>query len=115
MSRSYRKIVADYHRRYPHQVRLANSGDWRHVHTGRAHYQVTGGPLVWWSEDGFSVFGFTTADQAAAFRRWSETCGIDWTVEPRAQPLPHPEPPPERPATSGPTPPGRAPPPYSGS
>jgi len=73
-----------------------------------AHYQVTGGTLVWWHEDGFSVFGFKAADQAAAFQRWADTCEIDWTVGSRAQPLPHPEKPPERPATYGPTPDTRA-------
>jgi hypothetical protein len=73
---------------YP--VRAAtNTGDWRFDHCSRAHWQATGGPLVW-HEDGFSIFGFKTADQAAAFQRWAETCGIDWTVEPRARPLPHP-------------------------
>jgi hypothetical protein len=46
VSRSYRKLVADYQRQYLHQMRLKNAGDWRSDHTGRAHYQVTGGPLV---------------------------------------------------------------------
>jgi hypothetical protein len=103
VSRPYRKIIAEYHRQYPHQVRLRNTGDWRFDHCSRAHYQVTGSALVWWHEDGASVFGFKTADQAVAFQRWANTCGIDWTVEPRAQPLPHPPKPPERPWTYGPT------------
>lgn len=108
MARSYRSIVRDYQRQYAHQVRLRNTGDWRSDHTGRAHYMVTGGPLVWWHEGtDESIFGFATAEQAAAFQRWADTCGIDWTVEPRAQPLPHPEPPPERPRTYGPSPTGR--------
>jgi hypothetical protein len=107
VSRPYRKIVADYHRQYPHQVRLPNTGDWRSDHTGRAHYQVTRDRLVWWHEDGLSVFGFKTADQAAAFQHWADTCGIDWTVDPRAQPLPHPEKPPERPPGYGPSQRGR--------
>jgi len=34
------------------------------------------------------VFGFKAADQAADFQQWADTCGIDWTVEPRAQLLP---------------------------
>lgn len=97
-----RRIVADYHRQYPHQVRLPNTGDWRFDHCSRAHYQVTGGRLVWWHEDGASMFGFTTTDQAAAFQRWAETCGIDWTLEPRAQPPQ--EPAPERPLNYGPSP-----------
>ena len=104
MSRSYRKIVADHHREFPHQVRLTNTGDWRFDHCSRAHSQVIHGNLGWWHEDGASVFGFKTADHAAAFQRWADTCGIDWTVEPRAQPLPHPEKPPERPWTYGPSP-----------
>jgi hypothetical protein len=36
-----------------------------------------------------------TAEQAAAFQRWADTCAIDWTVESRAQSLPHPPKPPE--------------------
>lgn len=108
MSRPYRKIVADYQCQHPHQVRLTNTGDWRSEHTGRAHYQVTKGNLVWWHEGtGESIFGFKTAEQATAFQRWADTCGIDWTIEPRAQPLPHPEKPPERPIAFGPSPRGR--------
>lgn len=106
MSRSYSRIVADYERQYPHKVRLPNTGDWRFDHCSRAHYQATGGHLVWWKADGLSVFGFKTPEQAAAFQHWSESCGIDWSVEPRAQPLPHPPPPPERPSTTAPSPPG---------
>ncbi|WIM10166.1 MAG: hypothetical protein OJF58_001121 [Enhydrobacter sp.] len=53
------------------------------------------------------MFGFKTPDQAAAFQRWAHTCGFDWTIEPRAQPLPHLEPPPERPPTYDPAPEGR--------
>ena len=40
-----------------------------------------------------------TADQAEAFRHWTKTCGIDWTIEPRAQPLPLPTAPPEWPSS----------------
>jgi hypothetical protein len=32
VSRSYRKIIAEYRRQYPHQVRLQNTGDWRFDH-----------------------------------------------------------------------------------
>ena len=109
MSRPYRKMVAEYQRQYPHQVRLRNTGDWRFDHCSRAHYQVTHSHLDWWHEGtDESIFGFTSAEQAAGFKRWADTCGIDWTVEPRAQPLPHPEPPPERPMGYGPTPGSRA-------
>ena len=109
VSRSYRKIVVEYHPQHPPEcrVRLTNTGDWRFDHCSRAHYQVTRGRLVRWHEDGASVFGFETAEQAATFQSWADTCGIDWTVEPRAQPLPHPKMPPERPWTYGPTPRGR--------
>jgi hypothetical protein len=107
VSRPYRKSIADYHRQYPHTVRLKNIGDWRFDHCRRAHYQLTGGKLVCWHEDGFSVFGFKTADQAAAFQQWADTSGIDWTIEPRAQPLPYPKKPPERPIAFGPSPRGR--------
>jgi hypothetical protein len=107
VSRPYRKIVADYHREFPHQVGLRHTGDWRSDHCSRAHYHATGGPLVWWHEDGFSVYGFKTADQPAAFQRWADTCGIDWAVEPRAQPLPHPPKPAERPRRYGPPPSSR--------
>jgi len=81
MSRPYSRIVAEYHRQYPHQVRLRNTGDWRFDHCSRAHYQITRGVLAWWHEEGASMFGFKTADQAAAFQRWADTCGIDWNVE----------------------------------
>jgi hypothetical protein len=92
VSRPYRKIVAVYHRQHPPEcrVRLTNTGDWRFDHCSRAHYQVTRSRLVWWHEDGFSVFAFKTADQSEAFPCRADTCGIDWTVEPRAQPLSHP-------------------------
>ncbi len=103
MSRPYSRIVADYRRQYPHVVRLTNTGDWRFDHCSRAHWQASGGPLVWWHEDGASTFGFKTVEQAAAFQHWADTCGIDWTVESRAQSLPHPEKPPERPWTYGPS------------
>jgi hypothetical protein len=106
LSRPYRRIIADCHRQYPHTVRLRNTDDWHFDYCSRAHYQATGGNLVWWHEDSLSVFGFKTAEQATAFRRWADTCGIDWTVEPRAQPLPHPPKPPERPTPYGTTPRG---------
>jgi hypothetical protein len=66
MSRSYRKIVADYHRQCPHHVALTNGGDWRSDYCSRAHYAVTGGALMGWSEGGRSVYGFQTAEQAVA-------------------------------------------------
>jgi len=69
-------------------------GDWRFDHCSPAHYQVTRGRIISWHEDGAPVFRFETAEQAATFQSWADTCGIDWTVEPRAQPLPHsPKPP----------------------
>jgi hypothetical protein len=59
----------------------------------------TRGHLVWGHDTGESVFGFKEGDQAEAFQRWADTCGIDWSIEPRAQPLPILIPPPERPPT----------------
>jgi len=58
-------------------------------------------------KDRRSQRGFKTADQAAAFQHWADTCGIDWTIEARAQPLPHPGKLPERPIAFGPSPRGR--------
>jgi hypothetical protein len=55
LSRPYRKIIAEYHRQYPHQARLQNTGDWRFDHCSRTHYHVMAGNLVWWYEDGASV------------------------------------------------------------
>ena len=72
MSRSYRKIVADYHRQCPHHVALTNGGDWRSDYCSRAHYAVTGGALMGWSEGGRSVYGFQTAEQVVAFQRWAD-------------------------------------------
>jgi hypothetical protein len=44
------------------------------------------GPLVQWFEGGLWVYGFETAEQAAAFKAWSESCGIDWSVPASEQP-----------------------------
>ena len=111
MARSYSKIVADHRRAYPHQVRLKNADDWRADYCSRQHYVITGGVLALWFEregsESLSVFGFTTAEQAAAFEAWTKTCGIDWSIRPREQPLPLPPKPPARPTTYAPTPEGR--------
>jgi hypothetical protein len=107
VSHSYRNIVAQYHRDYPHQVPVQNGDDWREEYLSRAHYAATGGALVQWYEDGVKVYGFKSADQAAAFKHWVDTCGIDWTTRPRAGPIPKFDKPSERPSTYGPTPRGR--------
>lgn len=106
-SRSYAKMVAQYRRDYPHTVTVINAREWRDKALGDQHYVVTRGPLVQWFENGESVFGFKTAEQAAAFQHWVDHCGIDWTADPRAG-IPDFDRPPERPVTwAGPTPRGR--------
>jgi hypothetical protein len=57
---------------------------------------VTGGAFVLWFDKDATVFGLDTAEQSA-FQHWADTCGIDWTVAPRDQPLPLPPLPPPRP------------------
>lgn len=96
-SRSYARIVAEYRRTYKHTVTVPNGGDWRDEYLSRAHYVATRGPLVQWFEDGRSVFGFATAEQAAHFQRWVDTCGIDWLTGPRDGPIPDFDKPPEPP------------------
>jgi len=107
VSRPYLKIVADYRRQYRHQVVVINGDDWRDQYLSRAHYAATSGPLVQWYEDGRKVYGFKNAEQAAQFKTWVETCGIDWSTRPRDGPIPDFAKPPERPAMYGPTPVGR--------
>ena len=89
MTRTYRQIFADHQRHYPHQVRLANGGDWRDRHSTHKAREISGGPLVQWFEghgERLWVYGFKKANQAVAFRAWSENCGIDWSVPPSEQP-----------------------------
>jgi hypothetical protein len=78
--------VSNYRRAYPHQVKLANGGDWRDRHSNHKAREISGGPLVQWFEGGLWVYGFKTAEQAAAFKTWSESCGIDWSVPANEQP-----------------------------
>jgi hypothetical protein len=109
MSRSYRNIVAQYRRDYPYTVAIINGDDWRDEYLGRAHYAATRGTLVQWYEAGRKFYGFKSADQAAAFKHWVDTCGIDWSTRPRDGPIPDFVKPPERPDSGqGPTPPSRA-------
>jgi hypothetical protein len=103
-SRSYRQIVEQYHRDYRHTVSVQNGDDWRDHYLSRAHYAATNGPLVLWFEDGKHVFGFKTAEQAAAFKRWVDTCGIDWSTRPRDGPIPKFVKPPKRPSPITPSP-----------
>ena len=98
MSRPYRKIVAQHHRDYPHTVTVPNGGGWRDGYLNRAQYAATEGALAMWFEEGKHVYGFKTADQAAAFKAWVDTCGIDWSTEPTDGPIPDFLKPPERPA-----------------
>jgi hypothetical protein len=78
MSRPYRKIVANYRREYPHQVAVQNFDDWRAKYLSDAHYAATKDRLVLWFEGDRAIYGFKSADQAAAFKAWVDTCGIDW-------------------------------------
>jgi hypothetical protein len=90
MTRRYHQIVADHRRQYPHQVKLANAGAWRDRHSAAKARELMRGPLVQWFEghgDRLWVYGFKTAEQAAAFKGWSESCGIDWSVPPDEQNL----------------------------
>jgi hypothetical protein len=102
-SRSYAKMVAQYHREYPHQVAVINGNEWRDKALSNQHYAVTQGPLMQWFEDGKKVYGFASAEQAAAFKAWVDTCGIDWSTDPREGPIPEFAKPAERPSLYGPT------------
>jgi hypothetical protein len=97
VTRTYRQIVADHRRRYPHQVKLANAGGWRDRHCTHKAREIVAGPLVQWFEgpdnDRRWVYGFETPEQAAAFKAWSESCGIDWAVPPDEQATRPPSPP----------------------
>jgi hypothetical protein len=88
-------------------VHLALYADRRDVQLMRLWCSQPRQPLVLWFENGRSVYGFATAEQAAAFRHWVDTCGIDWSTRPRDGPIPDFEQPPERPLLYGPTPQGR--------
>jgi hypothetical protein len=103
VTRTYRQIVADHQRHYPHQVKLANAGGWRDQHSAHKVREIMPGPLVQWFEHGLWVYGFKTAEQAAAFKAWSESFGIDWSVPPSEQPLEtRPPKPPESPVHGAP-------------
>src|SRR5438445_11553892 len=85
----YRQIVANHRRQYPHQVKFANAGEWCDRHCSHKAREIMPGPLVQWFEgagDGVWVYGFKTAEQAAAFKGLSESCGIDWSVPASDQP-----------------------------
>ena len=75
--------------------------------SGRAHYTATQGYPILWFENGAAVYGFKNAEQAAAFKAWVDTCGIDWTKNPRDGPISDFDKPAERPLLYGPTPRGR--------
>src|SRR3954463_14950545 len=88
-SRTYSKLVAQYHRDYPHQIAVINGNEWRDKALSNQQYVVTQRPLVQWFEDGKKVYGFKSAEQAAAFKAWVDTCGIDWSKDPRDGPIPN--------------------------
>jgi hypothetical protein len=78
---SWRVTIEELAHEFPHQVRLTHADLWRSCHTGHAVYHLDANAYRRWSEgEAVFVFGFKTADDAAAFKAWSETCGIDWTL-----------------------------------
>ena len=80
-------------REYPHQVRLAHTGDWRSTHI--AYALRNSRPLAdwrWWTErndvsgDLVGVRGFKAIEGAVGFEMWATASGIDWGLRPTDQP-----------------------------
>ena len=88
-------MTREFAREFPHQVRLKQAGLWRDQHTGHAVHHLDARTYRRWSEGDVFVFGFKSADDAAAFKAWSETCGIDWSM-PADEQAHRPPKPPER-------------------
>jgi hypothetical protein len=67
-----------------------SSGGWRDWHSAQKARAIMPGERAQWFEgsddDRRWVYGFKTAEQAAAFKAWSESCGIDWSVPVSEQP-----------------------------
>ena len=88
----YCHIVADYERRYRHQVRLPHCRLWRmgYVH-GQLDHLERGKDVAEWHVgdeirgDFANVYGFRCPVHAAILRDWSTRCGIDWSVPPEQQ------------------------------
>lgn len=85
----YRHIVADYDRRFRHQVRLMHCRLWRIDHVdGQLDYLDRG--RTWLGGvsgndmrgDDAGVYGFKCPVPAAVLRDWATRCGIDWSIPP---------------------------------
>ena len=100
--RSWRSIMREYAREFPHHVALPNAGGWRTDHTSDALRNLPRGLYRWWTEADWSVWGFKSIERAVGFEIWSTSSGIDWTVAPRDQ-IERPPTPPETEPTYGPT------------
>jgi hypothetical protein len=90
---SWRVTIGELARDFPHQVRLLHADLWRSCHTGHAVHHLDANAYRRWADGGFFVFGFKSADDAAAFRAWSDTCGIDWNLPADEQAYRPPKPP----------------------
>lgn len=96
----YRHIVADYERRFVHQVRLRNCRGWRMSHVdNQLDYLEYDKEKAWWHVGNevkgtdFGVYGFKCPVHAAVLQDWSTRCGIDWSIPPGEQTVRPPEPP----------------------
>jgi hypothetical protein len=70
----------EFTREFPHQVRLAHADQWRGCHTGHAVCHLDASAYLRWTDGGVFLFGFKNVDDARAFKAWSDTCGIDWSL-----------------------------------
>ena len=101
---SWRVTIDELARDFPHQVRLVHADLWRSCHTGHAVCHLDANAYRRWSEgDAVFVFGFKSADDAAVFKAWSDSCGIDWSL-PADEQVYRPPQPPERQFFVGPLP-----------
>jgi hypothetical protein len=96
----YRHIVADYERRFRHQVRLTHCRLWRMAHVdGQIDHLEQGRDTAQWHVgdevrgDFARVYGFRCPVHAAILRDWSTRCGIDWNIPPEQQTVRPPLPP----------------------
>ncbi|MBM3647265.1 MAG: hypothetical protein FJX11_05680 [Alphaproteobacteria bacterium] len=106
MTRTYRRIVDQYRRDYPHQIRLEHAGGWRARYITHAFRQlglVAVRDRAEWFESGVLVFGFRSREHSNAFYAWTLASCIDWQVPPNEQDQ-RPAPVPEHFDWQGPTP-----------
>jgi hypothetical protein len=66
--RAWNSIRAEYRRTFPHQVRLANAGDWRSPHTNQALRELGTERYHWWAE-GNDVQGTNVSVWASRMRQ----------------------------------------------